>query len=117
MNLTFIRGGEHQKVDADLPPSPFGLRRGNGGRARRSPKGEDRDVAFHRSKPWLFLTLERQGQLEVYRIANGSVDEPALFRKTTLADPGNVRPMQAASAVHLHPNGRFAYVGNRAATA
>ena len=75
---------------------------------------QPRDVAFHRSKPWLFLTLERQGQLEVYRINNGSVDEPAMFRKNTLAEPNNVRPMQAASAVHLHPNGRFAYVGNRA---
>jgi len=75
---------------------------------------QPRDVAFHRDQPWLFLTLERQGQLEVYRIRNGSVDEPALFRKNTLADPTNVRPMQAASAVHLHPNGRFAYVGNRA---
>jgi 6-phosphogluconolactonase len=75
---------------------------------------QPRDVAFHRSQPWLFLTLERQGQLEVYRINNGSVDEPSLFRKNTLADPTNVRPMQAASAVHLHPNGRFAYVGNRA---
>jgi 6-phosphogluconolactonase len=75
---------------------------------------QPRDVAFHRSKPWLFLTWERQGQLEVYRIGNGAVDETSLFRKTTLADPNNVRPMQAASAVHLHPNGRFAYVGNRA---
>lgn len=75
---------------------------------------QPRDVTFHRSKPWLFLTLERQGQLEVYRINNGSVDEPALFRKNTLADPTHVRPMQAASAVHLHANGRFAYVGNRA---
>jgi 6-phosphogluconolactonase len=76
---------------------------------------QPRDVAFHRTKPWLFLTWERQGQLEVYRINNnGSVDEPSLFRKNTLADPTNVRPMQAASAVHLHPNGRFAYVGNRA---
>jgi 6-phosphogluconolactonase len=75
---------------------------------------QPRDVAFHRSKPWLFLTWERQGQLEVYRINNGAVDEPSLFRKNTLADPSNVRPMQAASAVHLHPNGRFAYVGNRA---
>jgi len=75
---------------------------------------QPRDVAFHRSRPWLFMTLERQGQLEVYRINDGSVDEPAMFRKNTLADPNNVRPMQAASAVHLHPNGRFAYVGNRA---
>ena len=75
---------------------------------------QPRDVAFHRSQPWLFLTLERQGQLEVYRMNNGSVDDPAIFRKNTLADPTNVRPMQAASAVHLHPNGRFAYVGNRA---
>ena len=75
---------------------------------------QPRDAAFHRSGRWLFLTLERQNQLEVYGIRNGAVDEPALFRKPTLADPGNVRPMQAASAVHLHPNGRFAYVGNRA---
>src|SRR4030095_2624940 len=28
-------------------------------------------------------------------------------------DPGNVRPAQAAGAIHVHPTGRFVYVTNR----
>ena len=34
--------------------------------------------------------------------------------KETLAEPGNIRSRQAASTVHVHPNGRTVYVGNRA---
>jgi uncharacterized Zn-binding protein involved in type VI secretion len=37
-----------------------------------------------------------------------------LFSKTTLADPGHVRPGQTTSSINVHPNGRFVYVGNRA---
>jgi hypothetical protein len=31
-----------------------------------------------------------------------------------LGEPGNIRGRQAAGTVHVHPNGRFVYVANRA---
>ena len=37
-----------------------------------------------------------------------------LFSKDTLVDPGNVRPGQALGTIHMHPNGRFVYLANRA---
>jgi DNA-binding beta-propeller fold protein YncE len=47
-------------------------------------------------------------------MADGTLDTTAIFVKDTLADPKNVRPTQTASTVHVHPNGRFLYVANRA---
>jgi len=41
----------------------------------------------------------------------------AVFRKDTLAAPGNIRQRQLAGTVHVHPNGRFVYGVNRASTA
>jgi 6-phosphogluconolactonase len=42
------------------------------------------------------------------------LDPQVIFSKNTLAEPGNIRSRQAASTVHVHPNGRTVYVGNRA---
>lgn len=87
-------------------------------RASIAPAGgygfQARHIDFHPSRPWAFLTLERQNEIAVFRIADGSLPAAPLFSKTTLAEPGNVRPGQTTSSIHLHPNGRFVYVGNRA---
>lgn len=40
----------------------------------------------------------------------------ARFRTGTLAEPGNIRGRQVAGTVHVHPNGRFVYVANRASS-
>src|SRR5262249_62278472 len=56
----------------------------------------------------------RQNMLDVFRITGDSLDAAPLYSKTTLADPGNVRPGQTASSIHVHPSGRFVYLGNRA---
>jgi 6-phosphogluconolactonase len=62
----------------------------------------------------VFVSIERQNQLYVYKLQpnNFLVSDP-LFIATTLADPSNVRPGQAAGAIHVHPTGRFVYVTNR----
>jgi 6-phosphogluconolactonase (cycloisomerase 2 family) len=75
---------------------------------------QSRHLDFHPSRPWAFLTLERQNKMEVYRVSEDSLGSPALFSKTTLSESGNVRPGQTTSTIHVHPNGRFVYVGNRA---
>jgi 6-phosphogluconolactonase (cycloisomerase 2 family) len=87
-------------------------------RASIAPGGgygfQARHLDFHPSRPWAFLTLERQNRLETYRIAEDSLGSGPVFSKTTLAEPHNIRPGQTTSSIHLHPNGRFVYVGNRA---
>jgi 6-phosphogluconolactonase (cycloisomerase 2 family) len=73
-----------------------------------------RHLDFHPSLPLVYVSLERENKLNVYRLKDGTLDPQAIFQKDTLAAPGNIRSRQAASTVHMHPNGRFAYVGNRA---
>jgi len=88
-------------------------------RASIAPEGglnfQVRHLDFHPSRPWVFITLERQNQLEVYEILkDGMLSNKPLFIKDTLADPSNARPWQILGTVHVSPNGRFVYVANRA---
>ena len=74
-----------------------------------------RHLDFHLFRPWVFVTLERQDKLDVFeKLKDGTLSKDPLFSKDTLADPGNVRPGQALGTIHMHPNGRFVYVANRA---
>jgi len=73
-----------------------------------------RHLDFHPSLPFVYVSLERQNKLNVYRLKDGALDPLALFSKDTLAEPGSIRSRQAASTVHVHPDGRHVYVGNRA---
>lgn len=73
-----------------------------------------RHIDFHPSRPWAYLTLERQNQIAMFQVADDSLSPAPVFVKTTLAEPGAVRPAQTTSSIHVHPNGRFVYVGNRA---
>jgi 6-phosphogluconolactonase len=111
---------------AAKPEDPGALRifTYNGGKlAERqtvAPKGgfdyQIRHLEFHPSGKWDYATLERQNKLHVYRrFADGTLSDAPIFVKDTLADPGEARNGQAASSIHVHPNGRFIYVANRAA--
>jgi 6-phosphogluconolactonase len=74
-----------------------------------------RHLDFHPSRPWVFVTLERQNKLEVYqKLGDGTLSANPLFAKDTLAAPGNVRPGQALGTIHVHPDGKFVYMANRA---
>jgi 6-phosphogluconolactonase len=73
-----------------------------------------RHLDFHPTQPFVYVSLERQNKLNVYRVTGDNLDPHALFVTDTLAEPGHIRSRQAASTVHAHPNGRFVYVGNRA---
>jgi 6-phosphogluconolactonase (cycloisomerase 2 family) len=73
-----------------------------------------RHIDFHPTQPWVFVSVERQSQLYVYKLEpNGSLSKDPLFVKSSLADRGNAPPPQAAGAIHVHPNGRFVYLTNR----
>jgi 6-phosphogluconolactonase len=73
-----------------------------------------RHLDFHPTKPWVFVSIERQNKLYVYKSddATGLAREP-MFVKDTLANP---KPpvRQAAGSIHVHPNGKFVYLTNRA---
>jgi 6-phosphogluconolactonase (cycloisomerase 2 family) len=75
-----------------------------------------RHLDFHPSKPWVYVSLERQNKLDMFAITNGKLSAASVFRKETLAEPGNIRGRQAAGTVHVHPNGRFVYAANRASS-
>ena len=73
-----------------------------------------RHLDFHPSEPWVFVSIERQNKLYVYKrdVATGLAPAP-MFVKDTLADP-KPKVRQAAGAIHVHPSGKFVYLTNRA---
>jgi 6-phosphogluconolactonase (cycloisomerase 2 family) len=75
-----------------------------------------RHLDFHPTKPWVYVSLERQNRLDMFAFNNGALSAEPLFRAGTLAEVGNIRGRQAVGTVKLHPNGRFAYVANRASS-
>ena len=73
-----------------------------------------RHMDFHPSGKWDYFTTEAQNKLLVYeRMKDGSLGKQ-LYAANTLSEPGNVRPGQIAGTVHVHPNGKFVYLANRA---
>jgi 6-phosphogluconolactonase (cycloisomerase 2 family) len=72
-----------------------------------------RHLDFHPTRPWVFLSLESQNQLQVYRRSDEGIEAKPLFTVSSLADGGKNTQGQTTSTVHVHPNGRFVYVGNR----
>jgi 6-phosphogluconolactonase (cycloisomerase 2 family) len=72
-----------------------------------------RHLDIHPEKPWLFVSIERQNKLYVYRLdSDGGVSKEPLFVRETLLNPA-AGEHQGAGAIHLHPNGRFVYLTNR----
>ena len=87
-------------------------------RASIAPGGgfnfQPRHLDFHPSKPWIFVSLERQSKLQVYEKRNDQTLGPQpLFVKDSLANPAHSTG-QAAGTIHVHPNGTFVYQANRA---
>jgi 6-phosphogluconolactonase (cycloisomerase 2 family) len=73
-----------------------------------------RHLDFHPTQPWVYVSVESQNKLHVYKrdAATGISREP-LFVKETLSDPSS-KMRQAAGPIHVHPDGRFVYLTNRA---
>jgi 6-phosphogluconolactonase len=73
-----------------------------------------RHLDFHPTKPWVFVSIERQNKLYVYGLNSGTgLDRDPMFVKETLSDP-NTKARQGAGTIHVHPSGRFVYLTNRA---
>jgi 6-phosphogluconolactonase len=72
-----------------------------------------RHLDFHPTKPWAFVSIERQNKLYVYELddATGLRREP-IYIKETLSNPKRAAS-QGAGAIHVHGNGKFVYLTNR----
>src|SRR5262249_39675997 len=73
-----------------------------------------RHLDFHPERPWVYVARERENKLDVYRRDARRWGRLPLFVKDPLAEPRTLRGRQPAGTVHVHPNGRFVYVANRA---
>jgi 6-phosphogluconolactonase (cycloisomerase 2 family) len=72
-----------------------------------------RHLDFHPTRPWAFVSIERQNKLFVYALdAETGLGRVPLFAKETLSDPKSKVP-QGTGAIHVHPNGKFVYLTNR----
>jgi len=75
-----------------------------------------RHLDFHPTQPFVYVSIESQNKLYVYRRDPATVlSREPLFVKDTLGDP-NSKARQGAGTIHMHPSGRFVYLTNRAST-
>jgi 6-phosphogluconolactonase (cycloisomerase 2 family) len=75
-----------------------------------------RHLDFHPSRPWVYVSLERENKLDLFTLEGDTLSPMPRFRKDTLAHPDHIISRQAAGTVHVHPNGRVVYAVNRADT-
>jgi 6-phosphogluconolactonase len=75
-----------------------------------------RHLDFHPSKPWIYVSLERQNAVAMFTHDAGTLAAMQAFQETTLMEPDNIRGHQLVGTVHVHPNGRYVYVANRASS-
>jgi len=73
-----------------------------------------RHLDFHPTKPWMYVSIETQDKMYMFRMEGDRINPDIAYRAETLAEPNNIRARQAAGTVHVHPNGRFVYGANRA---
>ena len=73
-----------------------------------------RHVDFHPTQPWMYLCVETQGEIRLYDYNADQIALEPRCIKSTLEGAPRGRSSQMASAIQVHPNGRYAYVSNRA---
>jgi 6-phosphogluconolactonase len=85
-----------------------------------APGGRDglgygpRHVDFHPTRPWMYASIERQNMLHMHTLEGDAISAEPAFVKDTLSGPHHDVPRQMCSALHVHPNGHYVYVANRA---
>jgi len=119
--ILVCRGNDKSKDKPEDPGSLkfFSFRDGQlANRVSVAPEGGygfgPRHLDFHPTLPFVYVSRERENKLNVYRLSNGVIDPEVIFVKDTLASPDNIISRQAACTLHVHPNGRFLYLANRA---
>jgi 6-phosphogluconolactonase len=100
LKVKTLKDGQLADVASIAPGSGFGF--------------GPRHVDFHPAKPWMYVSVERQNQVQMFRLSGDGLEPAPAFVVSTLNEPGNLRPEQMVGPIHVHPNGRFVYLGNRA---
>jgi 6-phosphogluconolactonase (cycloisomerase 2 family) len=72
-----------------------------------------RDIDFHPSRSQIFSILEPQNQLVIFDRNGSQIDPTPSFTAPILKNTNEIHKRQDGGPIHIHPNGRFAYVGNR----
>lgn len=72
-----------------------------------------RHIDFHPRLPLVYVSLETQNRLLVFRRRGDAIDPEPLFERELLATPHHVPSKQGAGTIHVHPDGRFLYCVNR----
>lgn len=80
-----------------------------GGGKRFGPRHLD----FHPRAPYLYLCLETQNRLQVFKREGDRILPDPVFERELLPDPSNVPHKQGAGTVHMHPDGKLVYCVNR----
>src|SRR5215813_9923428 len=119
--LVVARGNNPQGNKPEDPGSlhVYGFRDGVLSNKRKiAPNGGygfgPRHLDIHPTRPLVYVSIERQNQLIAYKLTpEGDLVSEPLFTKTTLADPAHKFRVQSAGPIHIHPNGKFVYLGNR----
>ena len=73
-----------------------------------------RHLDFHPTQPWVYISLEIQSVLNMFRMTGDTLEPQAAYVHDLLADRASVKPRQLAGTVHVHPTGKFVYFANRA---
>ena len=75
-----------------------------------------RHLDFHPTQPWVYVSIESQNKLYVYRRETSTgLSRAPLFVKETRSNP-QTPFRQGAGTIHMHPDGRFVYQANRASS-
>lgn len=96
-----FRHGRLLNEQSDAPHNGFGFGFG------------PRHLDVHPTKPWVYVSMERENELQVFGLRDGKLSPAPLFTKTTLAEPANVHPAQVVGPIHVSRDGRFVYLANR----
>ncbi len=75
-----------------------------------------RHLDFHPTKPWVYVSLERQNRLDMFAVAGEKLSAAPVSRQDTLSQPPTPHGRQVAGTVRVHPNGRSVYAVNRASS-
>ena len=68
-----------------------------------------RHLDFHPTQPWVYVSIERQNKLYVYKLdADGTLGRDPLFVKEHAGrSRATSSRRRGAAPIHVHPNGRF----------
>ncbi len=121
--ITLVARGHDAEAAKPEEPGALMVFRNNDGalenQAVIAPKGGygfgPRHLDFHPTQPWVYVSLERQNAVDMFVRNGDALEATPRFHETTLAGPENPTIRQVVGTVHVHPNGRFVYVANRAA--